>query len=259
MRKLRLFAVLAFVCATLVPALGNAQETVTIDATYVGGNFESKFDYPKEGDLLSGKRYRTEGVRVEATVRVIENVAVGYRYERNELRGAEFFSSRSNNRLAVSEPDRESTGGTNGYQEIYGSFMLPRAYGHSLAVGFAEIRLDRTWCSELAGGYNYSLRNSHYGVVVGGLGKQKIGAVTFDYAGRFYPRLTRKDGEHPVLASSYGYEIRGTIAWMQSRHVGLIGGYQIRRLRTDVPPDRFWPINENQTSKSVVVGTRISF
>lgn len=251
--KLQLIAVLAF---CLIPVFVNAQERVTVDVNYVGGNFESRFDYPKEKDLLSGKKYQTEGVRIEATVNILENVAVEYRYERDGLRNAEFFT-RSNNRKSESESDTESTGGIVGYQEVSGSFRIPKSYGHALIIGVAKTRFDRTWHSELAGGYDYSLHNSHVGFVAGGSGRQRLGAVTFDYTGRFYPRLTRHDGNS--ISSSHGYELRGTVAWMQSRHVGIISGYQIRQLRTEVPPDGFWPINEWQTDKKFLVGTRISF
>lgn len=252
--KFRLFVVLAF---CLIPVLVNAQERVTIDVNYVGGNFESRFDYPKEKDLLSGKRYQTEGVRIEATVSIVENVAVEYRYERDGLRNAEFFTRSNNNRMLMLESDTESTGGIVGYQEVSVNLQIPKSYGHALIIGVAKTRFDRTWHSELAGGYDYSLHNSHVGFTAGGSGKQRLGAVTFDYAGRFYPRLNRHDGNSTT--SSHGYELRGTVTWMQSRHVGVTGGYQIRRLRTEVPPDEFWPINEWQTDKKFVVGTRISF
>jgi len=252
---MRFRPIVVLACMFLFPAVSHAQNRVIVDLGYLAGGFKSSFDYPKEKDLLSGKKYQTEGVRLEATVNIIENVAVEYRYERNDLRNAEFFTQ-SNNRMSVSESDTESTGGIVEYQEVSSSLQIPKSHGHALIIGVAKTRFDRTWHSELMGGYDYSLHNSHVGFVAGGSGKQRLGTVTFDYAGRFYPRLTRYDGDSTT--SSHGYELQGTVAWMQSRHVGIIGGYQIRRLRTE-SPDGFWPINEQQTDKKVIVGTRISF
>ncbi len=226
--KFRLFIVLVF-CTLLAPVLTHAQERVTVDVGYLAGRFESRFDYPKERGLFSGKKYQTEGVRIEATALIAKNVAVGYRHERNDLHSSEFFT-RSTNRMSGSEPDTESTGGIVGYQEISGSLQIPKSHGHALVIGVAKTQFDRTWHSKLAGGYDYSLRNSHHGVVIGGSGKQRTGDAVFDYAGRVYPRLTRHDGNSTT--SSYGYELQGTITWMQNGHVGVTGGCQIRRLRT---------------------------
>lgn len=261
---------------------------VVVDINYIGGEFISAFDYPQERTLESGKTYQANGIEVAAKVRITDVVSVGYRQEHSALRKAEFFS---NGRFEQNEPDQDFSGGAVNYQELFGSFALPKTRGHRLLVGIAKANLRRESVTVVMFTplpsipttrpmpptvpqmftVQSSIEAQQIAMLVGGEGSQRLGKVVFDYAGRLYPRMSRKDhwtsqevgggnmhGEDPDQ-SSVGWELRGTATWMLAKHVGITGGYQIRRLRTEVAPDSSWPINENQTTASVVVGTRLSF
>ncbi len=270
-----LLIALAFIAALLVPALGRAQERVTIDVNDVGGGFISAFDYPKETTLSSGKTYDTNGIGIATKVAVTDIVSVEGRYEHVGLRNAQFFtedrSSHGGRRGIMgrqTEPDQQAVGGVVGYWELSGSFKLPKTHGHSLLAGIANTKLDRDFLSSEVGDgtFSYALHASHIGFVLGGGGKQRVGNITFDYSTRLYPRMSRKDSESSdgmswpsPDSSSFGYEVRATATWMIAKHIGLTGGYEFRRLRTNESPNSSWPINENQDSKLVLVGLRIGF
>ncbi len=259
--KLRLIAVL--IASVLIPSLGHAQERVSISMNGIGDGFRSAFDYPLERNLLSGKSYGTSGIDVTAKVAITNFVAAGYRYQYEELRNAQSFDRSVVNGTANirTEPDLGHKSGHEQYQEVFGSFALPKTHGHSFLVGVMNAKLDRQWQWETSIGTTGSeYKDSYTGLVVGGEGKQKLGAVAIDYAGRLFPHLNRTTSggnTHGELDSS-GYELRATATWMVARHIGLTGGYEFRRFRTE-GPDSPWVINENQDSKKVIAGVRFSF
>jgi len=256
--KFRLFVVFAF---CLIPIFANAQERATIDVNYIGGGFNSTFSYPHGMSMRSGKKYNTDGIDVAAKVRVTDVVMVGYRYQHEVLRNAESFDRSVTNGVTNScvKPDLGHNGGAVGYQEFFGSFALPKTHGHALVVGVAHATLDRKfrWDTSI-GVITSEYSDSYVGVVIGGEGKQKLGTVTFDYSARAYPHLNRTIGNGSGERSSSGYELRGTATWSVAKHVGLTGGYEVRRISTKIP-DPDWPINENQTDKKFIVGLRLSF
>ncbi len=294
--KKSLTIALVAACTLLVPSLTHAQERVTVDVNYIGGWFVSGFDYPHKPALITGKSYDANGVEVSAKVAITDVISVNGRYEHVGLRNAQFFIDDheryqgGNVPGLQTEPDLQAIGGSVNYWELSGSFKLPKTRGHSLIVGVAKANLRR----ESSVTYtlpplpsvptsrpmpptifppitvNSSLEAQQIAMLVGGEGSQRLRDVTFNYAGRVYPRMYRKDGwssrevggrnmkgEGPDQ-SSVGWELRVMATWAIVKHVGLTGGYEFRRLRTEVP-NGFWPINENQDSKLVLVGLRIGF
>lgn len=287
MKQLKIVAaVVAFLAIIVWAASASAQEPaprLTVDINYganlIGHGFVSAFDYPNRPTLTSGKSYDDNGVGIAAKVAVTNIVSVESRYEHVSLRNAQFFTDDreryqgGNVPGLQTEPDFQAAGGSVNYWEVSGSFKLPKTHGHSLVAGVAKEKLNRDFFSSEIGGTDgafYAIHASHVGLVVGGAGKQKLSNVTFDYAGRLYPRMARRDyqtsgnGTYPSPdSSSFGYEVRGTATWMFANHIGLTGGYEFRRMGTDSSPmganGQPWPTHENQDNQGFVVGTRFSF
>lgn len=272
MNRLLIALVLGFI---LTPTIGRAQEPaprLTVDINYVGGGegFSSIFNYPNgvtDPSMRTGKLYDTDGVNIAAKVQITDIVSAGYRFEHVGLRNAQNVDE-TNRWGRHTDPDIAHNGGSVQYQEFFGSFALRKTHGHALVVGVTKSVFERSWLWDTSIGMVNSLeKNSFTGLVVGGTGHQEVGHVMFDYSGRLYPHLGNatvwNGSEFPSQLGSTGYELRGTAMWSVANHVGLTGGYEFRRMRTDSSPmganGQPWPTHENQDNQGLVVGTRLSF
>ncbi len=71
--------VFVFAGLALVPSSAHAQNHVTVDISYVGGTLGDMFDYPTDSTMRSGKKFDTNGVAIDAIVRLTDRVSAGYR------------------------------------------------------------------------------------------------------------------------------------------------------------------------------------
>ncbi len=261
-----LLVVLAVV-ASLIPSLTSAQERVTVDVDYIGGDLINGFSYPLHTSLQSGKQYGTDGIGLAVKVTVIKGVRIGYRFEQSQLHKAtNFYDNTTAEKMFRHQTDEDTLfhDGRSTYQEFFGSIALPKTHGHMLIVGFSKNDMMRNsqW-NEQGGTGAFTLESHFKGLVLGGGGKQTVRRLSLDYAAQIYRQSGTEAFVPAASLDATGYELRGSATWSVAKHVGLTGGYQFRRMGTDISATgtdgRPWPLHENQDSKSVLVGTRISF
>src|SRR3989344_4251045 len=212
-----LLTVLVVACTLFVPAtLANAQERVGVEVVYAGGKLSDMCSYPLDRTLRPGKQPDTNGIAVNAEVRLTDIVSVGYRFEHLGLRHSQFVieSVLTNGEVQrMAEPNPNAATSTVAYQEWFGSFKLPKTHSHALIVGLAKSSFEQEWSWREQGGIGKSkYGSSETGLVVGGQGRQTAGPLTFDYTGRLYPRLANTTGYKgmPSQFESVGLEIRGS-------------------------------------------------
>jgi len=228
---------------------------VTVDINYVVGEHQKVFVY--EPFVKDGKLYNIDGIDFTIKLRLDEMGSIGYRSERvglsnafNTLEGAD-YERRVRRDIVFHD-------GSAKYRELFGSLKLPKSYGHSLVIGFAKSVFERSWQ------YGFVVNNredSFTGLVLGGEGRQKVGKLSFNYSGRWYPRPYEKVSSSSASDEGFqssGYELRGMATWAITKHLGLTGGYEFRRFMTD-RRGSWLPMSEEQTVKGFLVGTRLSF
>lgn len=253
----RFFIVLATLFV-LVPAIGQAQSKTIVDVNYLLGNSEQRYEYPKQKDAFSGDLYDANSIDIGIVQELGKTVTIGYRFQETALLNAQYFNQFAGAEKFGPQRDMADKGGNSQYQEVFAAFRHRRTYGHSLLLGATYITTHRRPAIS-------DLKDSSIGMVVGITGEQKIGRLTVNYSGRFYPRLADtlriKQTSFPEFKESFradGYELRLTATWSIARHVGLNTGYEFRRISI-IMPDPTWSANDVRTSKEFIIGTRISF
>src|SRR3990167_8955992 len=136
MNRLLITLVLGFV---LTPAIGHAQERVTIDIGYALGDLRVTREYPEGRGLVNGEKFASDGVDVSTKVRVTDIVGIGYRHEHAGLRNAMYMATKH---MGDDRPYQDFVDGKAQYRELYGSFVLPGTQGHSLIVGVASSSME---------------------------------------------------------------------------------------------------------------------
>lgn len=244
----------------MLPASALAQDTLVIDINCVVGEHEKSFVY--EPFVKDGKMFDADGIDLAFRVKLGNTATVGYRRERVGLSNAFNTLEGANYERRITK-DIVFHDGSAKYRELYGSFKLPKTHGHALLVGVTKNNFTREW---RGGSAKTSRKDSFAGLVLGGEGRQKAGKLSFDYSGRWYPRLNEKmtgktTGGVRISDEEFrssGYELRGTATWTVTKHFGLTGGYEFRRFLTD-RTGSWLPTSEEQTSKGFLIGTRLSF
>lgn len=252
--------VLVAIFIVVLPAFALAQDTLVVDINYFGGDHEKVFSY--EPFLKDGGLYAVDGTNLSAKLRLGDDVAIGYRRERVDLTNAFNTIEGANYERRVTR-DIVFHDGSAKYREFFGSFKLPKTHGHSLVLGVTKNTFNRSW---QYGSTKNNREDSFNGLVLGAEGQQKVGKLSFNYSGRWYPRLNEKvtskvtSGSHisdEELPSS-GYELRGTATWAVTKHFGLTGGYEFRQFQAN-REGRILSFTETQMIKGFLVGTRLSF
>lgn len=259
--------VLTFV---LFPIASYAQEHVVIDVGYIGGDLTRTIQFPSTPgpNLKHGNDYVVNGINIRAAVKVAKDyfddpvVIIMGRYQHKALGNAQNFNEMLSKefRGRHSEPDTSANGQRMDYVEIASSFNLPKTHGHSLLVGVARTTIDRHWRWEDAFGgvYRGEDRDEYTGLVYGIAGTQKAHALTFDYAARSYYHLMLKENSAPNKLPASGYELGVSVTWAIANHFGVSGGYEFRRLHTEVGNVPFESI-ENFDDYGPVIRIRTSF
>ncbi len=252
----------------LWPSLGFAQEEeaeeakaprVTIDAAYAGGGFDRITRFPPS-ELESGHTYTADGIDLAVRARISDIVSVAGRIERSWLRQGMYFTEYMNG-VAKNRRDENDKGfkkGAAAYYEVAGVFQIPRSHGHAAIAGLAASGLDRTWEWKMPEGvYGQSSTDNWLGIAYGMLGNQNAGPVSFDYGVRKYYHLTRSmnGGGSGAEFPASGLDISGSATWKIADRVGLLGGYEFRRFRTEISDN--YPFKESHGRHKLVVGSRV--
>ncbi|MBI2068954.1 MAG: hypothetical protein HYT67_02565 [Candidatus Yanofskybacteria bacterium] len=265
MKQLKIVAaVVSFLAIIVWAASSSAQERVTVDVNYVGGELMRSVRFPSAPgpNLRHGHKYVVNGIDIEAVASITEIVAVEGRYQRKVLGNARYFTDLdiSGFRGRHEEPDFGADSQKTDYIEVAGSMRLPKTHGHSLLVGVARATTEQRWRWEdpFGGIYRHRNRSDYLGLVYGVEGTQGLGSLTFDYSARRYYHLMRKVNDAPNRLPASGFELGGSATWAIAEHFGVRGGYSFRRLHTEVGTTPF-ESQENNDDHGPVVGIRLSF
>ena len=267
---------------------GQDGQRVSVEVNYLGGELETRFDYPKSNPpFSSGKRYDSDGLQIGAVVRISDRVAIGGRWEESFLRRTRFsHEGRFDTRI---DPDTNIVGTDSRYQEVYASVALPKTGRHRLIAGVARTEHAQEWEFMIFPSpppsvgstppppppfrINSREKATDVGPMVGIEGGKSAGRLGLNWSGRYYPRMARSDHYSSVVemgnpgepvnskwsSASQGFELRGAASYSLSRNLAIQGGYQYRRLDE---PDQFggsWPVNETGTQKSFIGGIKFTF
>lgn len=244
----------------------HAQEPASrvVDVGYIGGNLTRTIEFPiaPGPNLGHGNTYVVNGIDIKATVNVTEAATIIGRYQRKALSNAQNFTDVQigDIRGRHSEPDTTANGQQMDYVEVAGSLKLPKTHGHSLLIGIARTTTERHWRYEdvFGGVYGGEDRDKYLGLVFGIVGTQKLRTLTFDYGVRSYYHLMLQENDATNKLPASGYELGGSVTWTIQKHLGVKGGYEFRRLHTEVGTQ---PYNstENVDDHGPVIGIRLSF
>jgi hypothetical protein len=266
----RLLIALALV---LLPTIGYAQNRVTVDASFLSGNVSNVTAYPENNITIwseMGEKYSSHGVDLEARVRITGNTALGVRFHHSGLHNARTFQDSIVRNTYNEEPDPGDHDSTVGYQELFGSAVIPKTHGHAVVAGFMWSDFSWAWNGYYAnvGNVSSSYEVSYSGIVLGGEGRQRLGKLSVGYSGRVFPHATQSgktNGVEGKERDAVGYELRGTASWPVAKHFELVGGYQFRHMQSEtdlvspLPTGFSQHIHDNKTDKGFLAGLRLSF
>lgn len=237
---------------------------VTVDIGYVGGDLVRSIQFPSapRPNLNHGHEYIVNGIDIGVAANVTKVVTIVGRYQRKALSNAQNFTDIQIGDLRGrhSEPDTSASGQKTDYIEVASRLKLPKTHGHSLLVGVARTTTERHWRYEdvFGGIYGGEDRDEYLGLVYGVEGAQKLRSLTFNYGVRSYYHLMLRENDAVNKLPASGYELGGSVTWTIHEHLGVRGGYEFRRLHTEVGTTPF-ESEENNDDHGPIVALRLSF